>query len=649
MAKNDIRLGYNTIECLRCRATRFRGVRCPDCGRAPDTWEIDEHLLRRRIRLAGLAEQLDAEPSQPLAKSGVMDADVLFDEVDDLHARFFAAVRELVKPDGTGGALHDVITDFLALRDRVRRAQRRRPFLALAQMASEVVSQTEHGIRCWLAALTAETPLEAQRQADAANRHSRLGEEAADRFTNQRDTLERIDFTSTGAMIASMVTLQMEDSRKSIQELIEDAETSVAQLLGIQDGSAVGLQFALAEFVTALEFDPARLRRTFVGAYAVLSQDPQRLADIATASPELVTDFLDGQVTIFNSCWNLRSIIENAQTDRQIAEAALDVQSVAVEGPGAVITRSLLLATGLKQKPYAKLKSGHATEDLQKAQADPRLAPLLEGLNDQLRTARSHQTVRHTDHSIIATTRKGSFEVEHDDLADLVLTGLESVLAGTLALRQALAQAGVDVADDTLSEDLGLPLLELGRISLQMITGYDATVELQTDAELLIKIDGPLQMSMAALVAALGPALDQADRFRFVHTQPGQTEELTGPTRVFRSPTPHAEFDKQLRVVTISTELQHNGSPAITSRQIRKWCANKALEALIAAGNGAVAVATSARQVRSMVALARATSDSELEAALRRCSRWLGLRDNTENVIALLRPWALDDIDWNYP
>jgi hypothetical protein len=128
-----------------------------------------------------------------------------------------------------------------------------------------------------------------------------------------------------------------------------------------------------------------------------------------------------------------------------------------------------------------------------------------------------------------------------------------------------------------------------------------------------------------------------------------RTDELTGPTTPFRTPTPPDEFGKQLRTITISLQLRHNGSPAITERQIRKWCANKALEVLVLAGNDPSTVAISARQVRSLVALAQASNDPQLEAALRRCSRWLGFRDNTDDVTALLQPWANDDVDWTYP
>jgi hypothetical protein len=121
----------------------------------------------------------------------------------------------------------------------------------------------------------------------------------------------------------------------------------------------------------------------------------------------------------------------------------------------------------------------------------PRLAPLLEGLDDHLRTAKSHHTVRYTERSVIATTAsRRSLEYDHDHLIDLVLEGVESTLACMLALRQALDQAGVDVDDEALPEGIGIPLVELVAITLSLLTGVDTQVTMNDD-EILVEVVGP--------------------------------------------------------------------------------------------------------------------------------------------------------------
>ena len=91
----------------------------------------------------------------------------------------------------------------------------------------------------------------------------------------------------------------------------------------------------------------------------------------------------------------------------------LDLQSALVEGPGALVVRTFLLVLGLKTKPYANLKAGNATEDYATPGATRGSPHCPEGLDDHLRTAKSHHTVRYTDRSVIATTAsRGSLEYD---------------------------------------------------------------------------------------------------------------------------------------------------------------------------------------------------------------------------------------------
>jgi hypothetical protein len=637
---------FNTIECSRCHAKRIRGVTCPDCGATPAGWEIDYHLLRRRKLIAGVEDLLNTSPGIETETVQLTGADQLSESCSQLMAELISALREITQPEGTGEPLRQLVVDFVAFRHRVVRAQNRRPYLALGRLAKAVLDEIEQVIRHYLAVLSAAKPIDAQQHASLAQRHIDLAQDAVDDFLAYQADLERVDYSSVGSLLSSALMIKMARDGQSITELIETAEARVQALLNVEDGSAVGIQFVLADFLCALDMDQERFTRIFVDAHSTLVKDPKRLARIAAESPQLVEYFLDSQVSAFNSAWNARSAINNVQTLRQAVQAVLSLHTALLEGPGAVLTRVLLLASGHKQAPYSKLRDGHATEDIRKARLYPQIAPLLEGLDDHLRTAQSHERVRFTDHSVIATANRRSVELQNDDLADRVLQGLESVLAGVLALRQAFAVAGVTVDDAGLGTDLGLELLELARISLQMLTERDVNVELREDRELFIEIFGdPGDWHLTSLVAALGPVLDQADRFTLINAD-GERRILTGPTQPFRTPSPADEFQKQLRFISICTQLQLNGDPAITRRQIRKWCANMALAALVAVLHNEVPAITSARQIRAMVDLARLTADPELEAVLRQCSGWLGRRNNTDRVIEGLGSWATDDVDW---
>jgi hypothetical protein len=83
-----------------------------------------------------------------------------------------------------------------------------------------------------------------------------------------------------------------------------------------------------------------------VEAFRLLDQHASPLAAIAQATPELIADLVDAQISIFDSCWNMFHSIRNAQTMRLAAEAVLDLQSALVEGPGALVVRTFLLVLG---------------------------------------------------------------------------------------------------------------------------------------------------------------------------------------------------------------------------------------------------------------------------------------------------------------
>lgn len=411
-------------------------------------------------------------------------------------------------------------------------------------------------------------------------------------------------------MLHSMLAARMERTGETPLEMFANAEGRVAELLSIQPNTGYELPFLLAEDIAAVELDAARFAKTYVEAFRLLDQHASQLAAIAQATPELIVDLVDAQISIFDSCWNMFHSIRNAQTTRQAAEAMLDLQSALVEGPGALVVRTFLLVLGLKTKPYAKLKAGNATEDLRDARRDPRLAPLLEGLDDHLRTAKSHHTVRYTDRSVIATTAsRGSLEYDHDHLIDLVLEGLESTLACMLALRQALDQAGVDVDDETLPEEIGIPLVELAAITLSLITGVDTQVTMN-DGEILVEVVGDLQSGLVSLAAALGPALSEARRFRIVHEHEGRTRELTGPTTAIRNWSKRADdFDDQLQLMRLCLRLRVNGVRAVDRDQLRTWSSAMAIDALHERSLGSVqsraVIVETSRRIRCLIQLAQ--------------------------------------------
>lgn len=633
--ERGFRIAYQTIKCDRCGASRFRGVPCPDCGRRPENWEIDQELQHRRRELAAARKDLAASDTADKA-AGMLIDETVFDDILSLVPRLVPALRRATQPHGDATDVRQLIHDLVEIRRRLARSKERRPYIEVARAAATMVYELEQAVVRYLDALTEAVPLQAQEHADQAQQHI---DQAAAAFNDAQDQLESarsVDMSSVAAMIMSLLEVQLKQSGGDAVGMVAAADARLVDLLKVSKPEA-GLQLGLIEGVTALEFDRARLTQTVVDAFAAFMAAGPELARLAAAEPDLVKDFLDVQVGAFNSSWNAMHAVQNAQTARQATEALLDINVSLLEAPGAFFARTLLLITGHKQASYAKLKAGNATEDLRSLQtARPELAVLLRGVDDHLRTAKGHYQVTYTDEAITTVTKRETRTTTLVDLHDLVLTGVESVMACVVALTQAFAELGIDIDPAQLTLALGVLPVELAEMSVRLIAQTDASVYLNGD-ELVVELaSSPKGFHLTSLVAALGPVLHQVSRFRVADHGTGRT--LTGPTSPFLDK-PQGEFDQQLRLINLSLKSQLDGEPAINRDQVRVWVSNWAISAMTAGD------AEGMRQLRDLTRLAQ-QADPELEAAMRRCRRWVSRQEGDLELVGLLRHWRFDGPDW---
>lgn len=631
------KITFQVIDCDRCKATRIRGVPCPDCGRRPAEWEIDQDLQHRRRELTAARNDLSAgDETETPDTSSLVDETVL-DEILELVPRLVPALRRAAEPRGDATDVRQLVQDLVAIRRLLTRSKERRPYVEIARAAATVVRELEQAILHYLDAMTAAVPLQAQTHADQAQQHL---DRSAAAMNETRDGLEAarsIDMSSVAAMAMSLLELQLKQSGKDAIGMVAAADVRLVELLGVSKPEA-GLQLALCEGVTALEFDRARLTQTVVAAYAAFKAAGPELARLAAAEPQLVEDFVDVQVAAFNSSWNAMHAVQNAQTVRQAIEALLDVNTGLLEAPGAFFARTLLLITGQKQSSYAKLKTGYATEHLRSLQAArPELAMLLVGIDDHLRTAKSHYQVTYTDEAIITVARGETRTTTLVDLHDLVLTGVESVTACVVALTQAFAELNIRFDPVELTHALGVEPVDLAEMSVRILAQTDASVYV-TSNELIVELTNtPQNIHLTSVVAALGPILNEAPRFRIVDHETNRT--LIGPTLPFLD-NPQGQFAEQLRVIKVSLDSKLNEHPCMNRDQFRVWASNWILQFLT---TGDV---ESMRQLRELSWLAQETGDAELEAVIRRCRRWVHRQEGDPELLEILRRWRFEGPDW---
>ena len=629
------KIKYQVIDCDGCSASRFRGIACPDCGRRPADGEIDQELQHRRRELAAARE--DRAASDSAGQPRMLIDETVFEEILDLVPRLVPALRQAAEPRGHATDLRRLIQDLVVIRHRLALATERRPYIEVIRAATVVMRELEQAVVSYLDALTVAVPLQAQTHADRAQQHLNRSANAVNDVLDQLEAARAVDLSSVPAMLTSLLEVQLQESGTDAVGMVAAADARLVELLKVSRPEA-GLQLALAEGVTALEFDRSRLTRIVVDAYTAFMAAGPELARLAVAEPELIQDFVDVQVGAFNSSWNAMHAVQNAHTVRQATEALLDVNVTLLEAPGAFFARILLLATGHKHSSYAKLKAGNATEHLRTLRAArPALAPLLEGIDDHLRTAKGHYQVAYTDDDITTTASGVTRTMTLVDLHDLVLTGVESVMACAVALTQALADLGVDLDPVALTLALGVSPVQLAEISVRLIAQTDTNVYLAGD-ELVVELaDTPRGFHLTSLVAALGPVLNVAPRFRVVDY--GTDRTLTGPTSPFLDK-PRTEFAKQLRLIHLSMDSQLNGAPSISPEQVRVWASHWAISS-VTTGD-----AESMRQLRDLTRLAQQIQDPELEAAMRRCRRWVSRQEGDLELVQTLRSWRFDGPDW---
>lgn len=646
MTTTRIEIPFRRIECERCHATRVRGLLCPDCGRLPDTWEVDDRTLRRQQLVPRLERLLDEHPAAESWRSLEQFRHEVFDEFEPILPSLFKAIQGFVRGDDAGAGLEAAITDFVQLRERIRRVDRRRPFLLLARTAGNVADEIEQMLRCYLGALTANVPLRAQELAEAAQAHINCAAAHLDGLNDRlKADSDPVDTTSSARLIESIYANYMARTGATLEGILAQGEQRIADLLGVPGDPDAGLQLLLFEDYAAANLDHERFLRTTAAAHQMFTAHSDELRRLATASPELLQDYVDVQVGVFNSAWRILHTTRTAQTDRQVIEAVLDLEVELVEGAGALITRLLLLLVGHKTTAYSKLKQGNATEDLRTArQHRPDLEPLLAGLDDGIRTAKAHRQVQYTSSGITITPRSGTRVIEIEELLDILLEGIESMLACLLALRQALADLHIDAHDENFLADIGVSTIDLAEISLRLMTGADTTISID-EGDLVVGLVGDVgSWHLFSLVGSLGQLLDEHDSYRLVHTDGSTSRTIFGPTAPYRGGTPTEEFDRQLRCIRVALTSRLDGQPWMNRDQLRKWAAVKATDALQLPD-----LRRAMRQTRSLVTLAQEAGDPDLEQLMRGCMRWRRLDQPDLDVVNRLDPWVSSDIDWEAP
>ncbi|TXL88053.1 hypothetical protein [Streptomyces sp. IB2014 016-6] len=642
--QHRFRLSYELVLCAKCGLKRVRGVTCADCAAQPAPWEVDQRAVARRGAVRAAATLLNVPPKAlPLRPFRVLEMEELMNRLHSWLSDFFSAIGAVSSARlGAEDSLLRVTQELLAERAFVSSAARYRPWTPLVDGSRRCVEHLREMALSYLDALSASTPLEAQRHAERAQQQM---DAAADVLGRHAQRIERLsELLDAGGFQDQLVVLllrAMQDmGAGDLTKLGTRAETEVAAVVGSAPGHGcgVGLQFALQRAAVATYGDVRRFEQIVRSSAELVARSPELLSALAS-SPSFVTDIEAALLDIFDASSQAAQVLDS-NVPRQIGRSLVDVAASLVEGPGQMVAIALLVGSGQKTRPYEKLRQDNATELLRSARKQPAMEPLLEGLNLDLRTAQAHRMVRYADDGLTMEIKSVSQALTWDELSDELFMACESAMGCLIGLMHALSRLGHSFGHRDGYRAFGispeamlsatLRLMGCSNVSLEETRGtWRVTLTVPVDTQLTV---------LAAGVAALVP--QDISTLTVIADSSGNQHILSGPVALLRpfSDTTDPDNDQYGIAATRMQRLwTYDGKPCIEEALVRAWAAQQVVTAL--SGD-----AQSIARLRALRTLAFQVDDTELAEALTaaiRSTRLGGTADReTQELVAKLAAWG---------
>lgn len=644
MTSYTIKLAFSQIDCSGCGIKRIRGVDCPDCGCRPQPWEIDTNSVTRR-QAALRARELLAQSSAPLSVRPLGTTEFLHTEVfgrlETWMSVFFKAVAATAA-DGEQGArgLEAAVAEFIELRAMVEGSRARRPLRALITVLRKLVGEQESMIDTYLAALLAATPLQAQNNSAAAERHLKRAVELADQANTITEMLnaltgeQRVAQGRPGLLTLALRAYEVPD----LMALDTAGRDEFQEVTSSRGGVGSGILFATSRVLAHTVFDPDQFRDVLRRSYAVFHANPTVLRQLAK-TPSFEDDFQRAICELFDGSMETAHAVDNATHSRQVGRALLGLASSLVEGPGQVVATALLLACGRKSAAYKNLRHANATELVAAVQREPALRGLLDGLDNDLRTGRAHALVRYEDEGAVIERKSRTRIVPWIDVIDGVFQGYESVYACQLALLQALGELGfTGFAVDGLWRTLGITAEQMTTNSLETMGCRDITLTAEAKRWHIEFRTGP-NTSVRTLITVLQPYVpgDVDELVLTAHHEDG-THIMAGPLTPWRAcaATPENSDAQLIAYLRAQLTWTYDDAPWLPTHLVRRWTAGQAAATLEAAPAAAIA------HLRSLRELAVLAGDDELDWALSGVIRHkrLGQSSDAAAELSLLVSWC---------
>lgn len=597
-------LSFTTVECDECGATRFALE--PGCGCDGDLETPDPHVEARRLLLDRVAPsnatyELPEQLAQPMPE--------IWSECTDLIQRVLVAVQAIAALDEAGVVnLSSVLGELRERREAIARSRAVRPWIAIWAELDRALAGIEETAASYSRALAATT-------ADSAEEHGRLAQEAMDatgrrleKFSAAVDAVTNPDapIDPVDALPELIAAAYRESGATDLLEFDGRGEELYRAITGSGPREpGLGISLQVTHYAATVILDRERFVTKAKCAYEALASTGDRLLQLVRS------DEWRRQMTL--STTEQRDAAAEAAALGAAGQSRLEIRGLIRLGARTFepISRPLvaLILAARKDRPLKKLLKMDPNTAINQLR-DANLSVLVEGLSVGVRDADAHSAYAVTETGITLTSRRA----EHDDLTmvdlnDLVLTGLETVLALGSAVMCALVEAGLATDDLPGASAWELTTEESVRVTLAS-SGWTEISVVREGASLRAEGLGRFPENPIVLVGACLHGVEQSvEELRLVGRSDGESHELVAQLRPFRAhQREESEWRRDARFIEGVAAATFAGAPVFSHSQTRKWIAVKAGEALPAEDARA--------KLRVLLQTARVVGDRQLADSL---------------------------------
>ncbi|WP_307424810.1 hypothetical protein [Pseudarthrobacter defluvii] len=525
----------------------------------------------------------------------------------------------------------------------------RRPSVGRLQYLKRQAADLGAVINLYLEVLAAPNMHEAQNYARQAQSHidaMASRREVQNKIQSAVQEISSADFLDGGG-IDLFRALSVRHGGLSVAELEHRGRTEFSELSGREPQVGTGLSYLTCDLFSEANFDRDRFKQV-VKRTAQLSKVNAETLDSLAEDAALLSDLHEARLRAVQAWVRFQRTVSGRITTPALVREVLALYSELFEQVGIPVMGSVLLLSGQKTMPYAKMRIQNATAIADNLSKSPALNGLVEGLDINLRNATAHgHSYTVTEDSLCIRLKSYQGAMAFDVLTDKMMALMESFTAIQLVLDDELSSRGQDGHQVRDLELFGFSVSEVVRL---LLTALDVTVHSTVDDDELWTIAiGKTERSKFTLAKVISNVLPStAKTLVLQYERDAKVHRLTVEAPVLAGVSAH-QLNDPVKFLQAAGSVRVDGAPVLDPPARRRFISHHLSKILLSGDIGIVG------QLRDLRDATRAWSDPEVGDAINDTIRWLrgvppraGVQNYRHLLTRKLDDWARRG-DFNLP